>query len=113
MNTPMPVRLAIAVALIYGGPSIAAAAEPPDHLAVLTVRAMDCPAESAPAVLAISKIPGVKSVSVDYKSRTLNVSPKRNAFPSPVAIWEAAEVAKLEPVRLATAHGTFDSKPRR
>ena len=92
---------------------IAASDEARDHTAVLAVKKMDCPAESAPAVLALSKIPGVKSVAVDYKTGTLKIVPKPNAFPSPLAIWEAAERASIEPVRLATPHGTYDSKPRR
>jgi len=92
---------------------IAASDEPRDHTAVLAVKKMDCPAESAPAVLALSKVPGVKSVAVDYKTGTLKIVPKPNAFPSPAAIWEAAERTNLEPIRLATAHGTFESKPRR
>lgn len=112
MDTGLPLRKIIAAVLLCSGVEVAAAAESPDHTAVLTVRHMDCPAESAPAVLALSKIPGVKNVSVDYKTGTLSIVPKRNAFPSPLAIWEAAESAKLGPVKLATAHGTFDSKPR-
>ena len=87
--------------------------EPRDHTFVLTVRKMDCPAESAPAVADISKIPGVKSVGVDYKAVTLSIVPKRNAFPSPLAIWEVAERARIEPVKLQTAHGTYHSKPPR
>lgn len=112
MDTGLPLRKIIAAVLFCSGVEAASAAEPPDHTAVLTVRHMDCPAESAPAVLAISKIPGVKDVSVNYKAGTLSIVPKRNAFPSPLAIWEAAETARIGPVRLATAHGTFDSKPR-
>lgn len=87
--------------------------EPRDHTFVLTVRRMDCPAESAPAIADISKIPGVKSVGVDYKTVTLSIVPKRNAFPSPLAIWEVAERARIEPVKLQTAHGTYYSKPAR
>ena len=87
--------------------------EPRDHTFVLTVRKMDCPAESAPAIADLSKIPGVKSVGVDYKAVTLSITPKRNAFPSPLAIWEAAERTRIEPVKLQTAHGTYYSKPHR
>lgn len=87
--------------------------EPRDRTFVLSVRKMDCPAESAPAIADISKIPGVKSVGVDYKAVTLSIVPKRNAFPSPLAIWEVAERVRIEPVKLQTAHGTYYSKPRR
>ena len=84
-----------------------------DHTFVLTVRKMDCPAESAPAIADLSKIPGVKSVRVDYKTVTLTIVPKRNAFPSPLAIWESAERTKIEPVKLKTAQGIYYSKPSR
>ena len=87
--------------------------EPRDHRFILTVRRMDCPAESAPAVADLSKISGVKSVGVDYKTVTLTISPKRNSFPSPLAIWESAERTKIEPLKLQTAQGTFYSKPPR
>ena len=87
--------------------------EPRDRIFILTVRKMDCPAESAPAVADLSKIPGVKSVGVDYKTVTLSITPKRNSFPSPLAIWESAERTKIEPVKLQTAHGIYYSKPPR
>lgn len=113
MDTRLPLRKVIAAVLLCGSAESAVAAEPFDLAAVLTVRGMDCPAESALAVLAISKIPGVKTVSVNYKAGTLSVVPKSKAFPSPLAIWEAAETARLEPVRLTTILGTYDSKPLR
>ncbi len=87
--------------------------QPRDSSYVLTVKRMDCPAESAPAMEGLSKVPGVKSVSVDYKAVTLSIVPKRNARPSPLAVWEVAERARIEPIMLQTAHGTYYSKPRR
>ncbi len=87
--------------------------EPRDHTFVLTVRKMDCPAESAPAIADLSKILGIKSVGVDYKVVTLSIISNRNAFPSPLAIWESAERVRIEPVKLQTARETFYSKPRR
>lgn len=87
--------------------------QPRDLPYVLTVRRMDCPAESAPAMAALSKIPGVKTVTVDYRSVTLSIVPKRNASPSPLAVWEVAEQNRLEPAALQTAYGTYYERPRR
>ena len=87
--------------------------QPRDSTYVLTVRKMDCPAESAPAMADLSKVPGVKTVFVDYKAVTLSIVPKRNTLPSPFAVWEVAERARIEPVKLQTAYGTYYSKPAR
>lgn len=92
---------------------IAANDEPRDHTAVLSVKAMDCPAESMPAINELSKVRGVRKVVANYATRTLTITPKANAFPDPLALWEAAEKAKVQPVRLSTAHGVFNEKPHR
>ena len=87
--------------------------EPRDHTAVLAVKTMDCPAESMPAINELSKVPGVRKVVADYATNTLTITPKANAFPSPLALWEAAERVRIEPIKLITPHGTYDAKPRR
>ncbi len=81
--------------------------------AVLVTRKMCCAHESVPAIKELSKIPGVARVVADHKTRSLTIVPKENASPSPTAIWEAAERIKLEPVRLTTTQGVYNSKPRR
>ena len=103
---------AIISSLLLCSAGLAWSGDSPDHMFVLTVRKMDCPAESAPAVADLLKIPGIKNVRVDYKKVTLSITAKPNAFPSPVAIWESAERTKIDPVRLETAHGTYHAKPR-
>ena len=110
-----PLLLAGAVALVLGYSERASSqtAQTHDHASVIFVNNMCCPAESMPAVNELSKIPGVKKVTVDYKTKSLTVTPKGSAFPEPLALWEAAEKARVQPVRLITAHGTFNEKPRR
>lgn len=104
---------AIAGSLVLCTAALAWSDESRGHMFVLTVRKMDCPAESAPAVADLSRIPGIKNVRVDYKTVTLSITPKPNAFPSPLAIWESAERTKIDPVKLETARGTYHSKPPR
>jgi hypothetical protein len=106
---------AAVLTLLLTGRGLMLAEEPHkhDHTSVLSTKRMCCSKESGPAIQEISKIPGVGKVVADHKVRTLTIVPKDNAFPSPKAIWEAAERVKLEPVRLATAHGVYNAKPRR
>ena len=109
------VCLAAVVTLMLAGRAVVVAEEPHnhDHTSILSTKKMCCSKESGPAIAEISKIPGVGKVVPDHKTRTLTIIPKDNAFPSPKAIWEAAERVKLEPTRLATAHGVYNAKPRR
>jgi len=103
----------IALVLGYGSATVAQQPHNHDHTAVLVTKRMCCAKESVPAIKELSKVPGVAKVVADHKARSLTIVPKDNASPSPLAIWEAAERTKLEPVRLSTAHGVFNSKPRR
>lgn len=83
------------------------------QVAVFTVKGMCCAKESGPAVKELSKVPGVAKVVVSHKAGTLTIFAKENMDPSPIAIWEAVQkVNAIKPVRLATAHGTFTTKPR-
>ena len=77
---------------------------------VLNVKNMCCAKESVPAIKELSKVPGVKRVSCDYKTKNVKIEYTETA-PSPKAIWEAAERIKIEPVRLATLQGVHTAKP--
>ena len=105
---------AAVLGLLFAGRGLVLAQEPHthDHTSVLSTKRMCCSKESVPAIAEISKIPGVGKVVPDHKKRTLTIIPRDNAFPSPKAIWEAAERVKLEPIQLATAHGVYKAKPR-
>ena len=101
------------LAQAFGTTSPLSAADPqPQYAAILSVKNMCCAKESVPAIKELSKVPGVGRVSVDYKTRSLMIEPTKVAA-SPRAIWEAAERAKIGPIRLDTAQGVYTSKPRR
>lgn len=101
------------LALTCGRVSTTSAQQPqekPQYVAVLTVKHMCCAKESVPAIKELSKIPGVKRVAVDYKSRSLFIEPT-NIYPSAQGIWDAAERIKIGPVRLATTQGVYTARP--
>lgn len=103
----------VTIACGQGSPVTAQQPQPkPQYAAVLTVNHMCCAKESVPAIKELSKLPGVKRVSVDYKSRSLMIEPT-DVVPSPQAIWDAADRIKIAPVRLATPEGVYTSRPRR
>lgn len=77
---------------------------------VLNVKNMCCAKESVPAIKELSKVPGVKRVSCDYKTKNVKIE-YTETTPSPKAIWEAAERIKIEPVRLATLQAVHTTKP--
>lgn len=88
--------LAGVVALALGRAS-ALAQQPHDreYTCVLVTKKMCCAHESVPAIKEMSKVPGVARVVADHKTRSLTIIPKDNVAPSPLAIWEAAERAKV------------------
>lgn len=93
--------------------NLATAQQPkPQYAAVLTVKHMCCAKESVPAIKELSRIPGVKRVSVNYKTRVLFIE-QSDIVPSPQRLWDAAARIKIEPVRLATPEGVYTSRPRR
>jgi len=102
----------VVAAVLANAPAFAQQPHDHDHTCVLVTKNMCCAHESVPAIKEVSKVPGVARVVADHKTRSLTIVPKDNAMPSPLAIWEAAERAKLEPTRLSTAHGVYNAKPK-
>ncbi len=84
----------------------------PQYSAILTVKHMCCAKESVPAIRELSRIPGVKRVAVDYKTRSLYIE-QGTIAPSPQGLWDAAAKAQIEPIRLATPEGVYTARPRR
>jgi hypothetical protein len=109
--TSMLLSGVVALVLSYGGNAVTQ--QPQSPVAVLVTKRMCCAHESVPAIKEMSKIPGVARVVADHNARSLTIVPKANAIPSPMAIWEAAERTQLEPLRLSTALGVYNAKPRR
>jgi copper chaperone CopZ len=111
----VPVSL-LAIALGYALESAAVGQQPQpqqQYAAVLVTKNMCCAHESVPAIKELSRVPGIGRVTADHEKRTLLIAPRANTAPSPRAIWEAAERAKIEPIQLATPQGVFKSKPLR
>ncbi len=110
----VPVSL-LAIALGYELDSSAVGQQPQQqqYAAVLVTKNMCCAHESVPAIKELSRVPGIGRVTADHQKRTLLISPKPGAAPSPRAIWEAAERAKIEPIQLATPEGVYKGKPLR
>lgn len=103
------------IALVCGHGSSVEAQQPqqqPQYAAILTVKHMCCAKESVPAIRELSQVPGVKRVSVDYKTRSLYIE-QSNIVPSHQGLWDAAARIQIEPVRLATPQGVYTSRPRR
>ncbi len=82
----------------------------PQYGAVLTVKHMCCAKESVPAIKELSKVPGVKRVAVNYKTRSLYIE-TTEVNPSSLGLWDGAERIKIGPVRLATTAGVFTARP--
>jgi len=102
------------LAIALGHAAISSAVEPQvQYAAVLVTKNMCCAHESVPAIKELSRVPGIGRVTADHEKRTLLIAPRANTAPSPRAIWEAAERAKIEPIQLATPQGVFKSKPLR
>jgi len=100
------------VSLVLASPTLGQQPQNRNYNSVLFTKNMCCANESVPAIREISKVPGVARVVADHNTRSLTIIPKANVMPSPLAIWEAAERAKLDTVRLQTAQGVYNAKPQ-
>lgn len=77
----------------------------------ITVDGMTCAGCAKTVGKAVSAVEGVESAVADVKAKTLTVTAKKGATPSPKAMWEAVEKAGYTPTRIEGAAGTFDKKP--
>ena len=77
----------------------------------ITVDGMSCAGCAKTVGKAVSAVEGVESAVADVKAKTLTVTAKKGAAPSPKAMWEAVEKAGYTPTRIEGAAGTFDKKP--
>ena len=104
--------VAMLLTLGFGSPVVGQQPQTNAQTCVLVTKNMCCAHESVPAIKEMSKVPGVARVVADHTTRSLTIIPKENVTPSPLAIWEAAERAKLDTVRLHTAQGVYNAKPK-
>lgn len=79
----------------------------------IAVDGMTCAGCAKTVGKAVSAVEGVESAVADVKTKTLTVTAKKGATPSPRAMWEAVERAGYTPTRIAGAAGTFEKKPER
>jgi copper chaperone CopZ len=77
----------------------------------ISVEGMSCAGCAKAVGKAVSGVEGVESAVADVKTKTLTVTAKKGASPSPKAMWEAVEKAGYTPTRIEGAAGTFDKKP--
>ncbi|HTN77196.1 MAG TPA: hypothetical protein VL096_18180 [Pirellulaceae bacterium] len=115
MSQIATMRSFCALGLLFASQALYAAAPAPlpPNAVVLTTKHMCCAKESVPAIKELRKIPGVQNVVANYKTRSLTIIPKEDVYPSLRAMWEAAERAQVEPIRLNTAELKFDKRPLR
>lgn len=79
----------------------------------IAVDGMTCAACAKAVGKAVTAVEGVESAAADVKTKTLVVTAKRGATPSPKAMWEAVEKAGYTPTRIEGAAGTFEKKPEK
>ena len=79
----------------------------------IAVDGMTCAGCAKTVGKAVAAVEGVESAVADVKSKTLVVTAKKGATPSPKAMWEAVEKAGYTPTRIDGAAGTFEKKPEK
>jgi copper chaperone CopZ len=100
----------LALALLIGGWHASAAAEP--SATTITVPDLDCASCAKKVGGKVAEVPGVAKVEYSIEAKTLKVTPKTGAAPSPKALWEAVEKGGKSPSRLEGPGGTFTAKPK-
>lgn len=110
MTSLMRWLTAVAVGLFLSGWQTAEAADPVPTK--ITVPDMDCPSCAKKVGGKVAGVPGVGKVEYSVEARTLTVTPKAGAAPSPKALWEAVVAAGYDPSKLDGPGGVFTSKPK-
>lgn len=103
-------RLVVAVVVVLAGGGVVAAADP---VAVITIPDMDCSGCAKKLGTNLTTVAGVAKVEYDVPGRTIRVTAKPQAAPSPKAMWEAVEKGGKVPAKLIGVDGTtFTAKPK-
>lgn len=84
-----------------------------DHRPRIKVKGMSSAAEATAAADELMKVKGVGKVTSNVKTGTLTIEPDPYKAPSPKAMWEATERAKLKVIQLTMDHDKYDSKPKK
>lgn len=97
------------LAIVALGASLGAA-EP--AVTKITVPDLDCASCGKKLVAKVQAVPGVAEAKADVEGKTVTVTHKAKANPSPLALWEAIEKGGKEATKLEGPSGTFTSKPK-
>ncbi|MBA4066936.1 MAG: hypothetical protein C0501_25160 [Isosphaera sp.] len=77
----------------------------------LVVDDMACAGCAKTVSKAVSAVAGVEAATVDLKAKSVTVTPRAGAAPSPKDLWDAVEKAGYKPTKLDGPDGTFEKKP--
>jgi len=103
--------LLLALAVLMAGAVRVNASSPSPRATAIQVKGLHCNHCARRIATKLQAVPNVAAVHADLKTNTMIVSPREATDVSPRAIWEAAEAARFEPVRLVGPLGTFTTKP--
>lgn len=104
--------LAAAAALAWSGLAAGVRADDgPPRATKVVVKDMTCAGCAKTLAKALTAVGGVERVEADVTGKTVTVTPKAGAGPSPKALWEAVEKAGYTPARLDGPAGAFEKKP--
>lgn len=103
-----PLALAALAALLLFTARAQAADTP---ATTITIPEMDCASCAKKVGGKVAEVTGVAKVEYDVKARTLKVTHKAGATPSPKALWEAVESGGKDPSKLEAPGGTHTKKP--
>ena len=77
----------------------------------VTIPEMDCAGCAKKLGQELIKVSGVAKAEYDVQARTIKLTHKPGATPSPKALWEAVEKGGKDPSKLEVPGGTFTKKP--
>ena len=112
MTLPMRTCLLATAALSLVVGLAGAQGDKPAKPTVIHIEDMECPVCAKTIVKSVQKVTGVESAKGDPESTKMTVVAKKDAKPSPKALWEAVVKAGFKPTRLETPEGTFEEKPK-
>lgn len=111
MNTT--IKIVFSALAVVGLTWFADAQSPaPTANTIVSVPEMHCPSCAKKMTNEILKVQGVGQVAANIEGKTMIVTPKSGAAPSPRQIWEAVEKSGYVPARLTGPSGDFKAKPQ-
>ena len=84
----------------------------PTATTIVSVPEMHCPSCAKKMTAEILKVQGVGQVAANIEGKTMVITARVGATPSPRQIWEAVERSGYQPARLTGPSGDFKAKPQ-